>query len=165
MFIVWNVFPDKLGWKKNFVIWGYSNQLCLNCHDLQACSGAQSCLTLCNPMDCSPPGTSVHGDSPGRTTGVGCHVLLQGILPTQGSKLSLPHWLRGFLLSHQGSWVMWVYACKTLTNIMKGYQHPCNGWGIILYIVANQYHQNSPPTLMIYIHHPPENKIQKVYML
>ena len=22
---------------------------------------AQSCLTLCNPMDCSPPGSFVHG--------------------------------------------------------------------------------------------------------
>ena len=40
---------------------------------------AQSCLTLCNPMDCSPPGFSVHGDSSGRNTGVGCHTLLQGI--------------------------------------------------------------------------------------
>ena len=33
---------------------------------------------------CSPPGSSVHGDSPGKNTGVGCHVLLQGIFPTQG---------------------------------------------------------------------------------
>ena len=31
----------------------------------------QSCPTLCNPMDCRPPGSSVHGDSPGKTTGVG----------------------------------------------------------------------------------------------
>ena len=36
-------------------------------------------------MDCSPPGSSVHGDSPGKNTGVGCHVLLQGIFPTQGA--------------------------------------------------------------------------------
>ena len=40
-------------------------------------------------MDCSPPGSSVHGDSPGKNTGVGCHVLLQGILLTQGSNLGL----------------------------------------------------------------------------
>ena len=32
-------------------------------------------LTLCDPMDCSPPGSSVHGDSPGKNTGVGCHDL------------------------------------------------------------------------------------------
>ena len=28
-----------------------------------ACSVAQSCLILCNPMGCSPPGSSVHGIS------------------------------------------------------------------------------------------------------
>ena len=47
--------------------------------------------TLCGPVDCSPPGSSVHGNSPGRNTGVGCHVLLQGIFPTQSSNLGLPH--------------------------------------------------------------------------
>ena len=36
-------------------------------------------------MDCSQPGSSVHGDSPGKTTAVGCHALLQGIFPIQGS--------------------------------------------------------------------------------
>ena len=45
---------------------------------------AQSCLSLCNPTDCSPPGSCVHGDSPGKNTGVGCHLLLQGLFPTQG---------------------------------------------------------------------------------
>ena len=49
----------------------------------------QLCPTLCNPMDCSPPGSSVHGNSSGRTTGVGCHGLLQGIFPTQKSNLGL----------------------------------------------------------------------------
>ena len=39
---------------------------------------AQSCPTLWGPMDCSPPGFSVHGDSPGKNTGVDCHALLQG---------------------------------------------------------------------------------------
>ena len=47
------------------------------------------CLTLCNPMDCNPQDTSVHGDSPGKITGVGCHALLQGIFPTQGPSTSL----------------------------------------------------------------------------
>ena len=53
------------------------------------CLVAQSCLTLCDPMDCSLPGSSVHGDSPGRNTGVGCHYLLQGIFLTQVSNLCL----------------------------------------------------------------------------
>ena len=51
----------------------------------------QSCPTLCNPTDCSPPGSSVHGDSPGKNTRVGCHALLQGIFPTQGSNLGLQY--------------------------------------------------------------------------
>ena len=48
-----------------------------------------SILTWRIPMDCSPPGSSVHGDSPGKNTGVGCHALLQGIFPTQGSNPGL----------------------------------------------------------------------------
>ena len=36
-------------------------------------------------------GSSVHGDSPGKNTEMGCHALLQGIFPTQGSKLCLLH--------------------------------------------------------------------------
>ena len=39
--------------------------------------------TLCGPVDSSSQ-VSVPGDSPGKVTGVGCHALLQGILPTQG---------------------------------------------------------------------------------
>ena len=42
-------------------------------------------------MDWNLPGSSVHGDSPGKNIGVGCHVLLQGIFPTQGSNPGLPH--------------------------------------------------------------------------
>ena len=43
-----------------------------------------SCVQLCNSMDSSPPGFSVHGDSPDNT-GVGCHAHLWGIFPTQVS--------------------------------------------------------------------------------
>ena len=39
----------------------------------------QSCPTLCDPMDCGLPGSSVHGIL--QNTGVGCHFLLQGIKP------------------------------------------------------------------------------------
>ena len=67
-------------------------------------SVTQSCLTLCDPMNCSPPGSSVHGDSPGKNTRVGCHFFLQGIFPTQGWNPGLPH-RRQILyhLSHQGN--------------------------------------------------------------
>ena len=60
----------------------YSSVLCLV---------AQSCPTLCNPMDCSPPGSSVYGDSPGKNTEVCCYALLQVIFPTQGSNPGLLH--------------------------------------------------------------------------
>ena len=78
----------------------YSN----NYHYLMVCLVAQSCPTLCDPMDCSPPGSSVHGDSPGKNTGVACHSLLQGISPSQGSNPDLPdcRWIL-YHLSHQGS--------------------------------------------------------------
>ena len=45
------------------------------------CLVTQSCLNLWDPGDCSPPAFSSHGDSPGKNIGVGCHALLQGILP------------------------------------------------------------------------------------
>ena len=54
-----------------------------------------SCSTLCDPMDYNPPGSSVHGDSPGKNTAVGCHFLLEGVFLTQGSNsplLHLLHW-------------------------------------------------------------------------
>ena len=47
----------------------------------RVCLVAQSCPTLCDPTDCSLPGSSAHGDSPGKNTGVGCHALLLGIEP------------------------------------------------------------------------------------
>ena len=75
------------------------------------CLVAQSCLTLCDPMDCNLPGASVHGDSPGKHTGVDCHVLLQGIFATQGSNPGLPHCRRILChLSHQrgGGPILWV---------------------------------------------------------
>ena len=51
------------------------------------CLVAQMFLTLCDSMDCSWPGSSLYGDSPGKNTGVGCHVLLQGaFLPNPGIK-------------------------------------------------------------------------------
>ena len=55
------------------------------------CLVTQLCPPLCNPMYCSPPGYSVHGDSLGKNIRVSGHALLQGIFPTQGSNLGLSH--------------------------------------------------------------------------
>ena len=51
---------------------------------------AKSCLTLCEPPDLSPPGSSVHGIFQARTR-VDYHFLFQGIFPTQGSNPGLLH--------------------------------------------------------------------------
>ena len=57
----------------------------------KVCMRAHSCRILWDPMDCSPPGSSVHGFSPARTTGGGCHFLLQGIfLPSPGIEPAPP---------------------------------------------------------------------------
>ena len=65
---------------------------------------SQSCPTLCDSMDCSLPGSSVHGIFPGSSTGVGCHFPLQGTFPTQGSNPGLPHCRQTlYCLSHQES--------------------------------------------------------------
>ena len=71
------------------------------------CLVSQLCPTLCNLMDCSLPGSSVHGDSLGKNTEEDCHALLQGIVPTQGSNLCLLH-CRQFIypLTHLGSLIL-----------------------------------------------------------
>ena len=68
------------------------------------CLVIQSRPTFCDPLDCSPPGFSVHGNSPGKNTKVGCHAFFQGIFPTGGSNSSLLHCRQiPYHLSHQGS--------------------------------------------------------------
>ena len=52
---------------------------------------SQSCPTLCDPLDCSPPGFSVHGILQARILEWGYHLLLQGIFLTQGWNPGLPH--------------------------------------------------------------------------
>ena len=52
---------------------------------------SQSCPTLGNPMNCSPPGSFVLRIIPSKNTGVGCHSLLQGVFLTQGMNTGLLH--------------------------------------------------------------------------
>ena len=58
---------------------------------------------LCEPMDYSPPSSSVHGILQAGIIGVGFHFLLQGLFLTMGSNLGLLHWRQTlYHLSHQG---------------------------------------------------------------
>ena len=52
---------------------------------LAAAKSLQLCLTLCDPMDCSLPGSSAHGILQARI--LECHFLLQGIFLSQGLNL------------------------------------------------------------------------------
>ena len=81
----------------------------------------QSCLTFCDPMDYSPPVSSVHGIFQARTR-VGCHFILQGIFPIQGSNsrlLRLLHWqATSFLLAPPGKPPFWrLRFGKAILNI------------------------------------------------
>ena len=80
-----------------------------------------------NSMDCSPQGSSVHGESPGKNTGVGCHALLQGIFPTQGSNPGLPHcrWIL-YHLSNKGSprILEWVISVQFSRSVMSDSLRP-----------------------------------------
>ena len=61
------------------------------------CLITKLCLTLCDPIDCSPPGSSVYENSQASILEwVAIHFLLQLIFPTQGSNPCLLH-----LLHHQ----------------------------------------------------------------
>ena len=97
-------------------------------HPTVLCLVAQSCPTLCNPMDCNPSGSSVHGDSPGSNTGVTCHVLLQGTFPTQGPNPVFLHCKQIlYCLSQQGSprileWVAYPFC--------RGSSQPRNPTGV-----------------------------------
>ena len=116
--------------------------MCLSfhlCHSLLTCNircinlGSYLCVlrhsvvsdSLC-PRGLQPARLLCPWDSPGKNTGVGCHALLQGIFPTQGSNPGLPH-CRQILyqLSHQGSpqirnasWIRVSPLCRCHANLL-----------------------------------------------
>ena len=71
-------------------------------------------LTLCHSMDCSLPSSFVHGNSPGKTTGVGCHALLQGIFPIQG-----------------------LNPCLVYAALVGGFFTTSSTWEALLYILTS----------------------------
>ena len=87
-----------------------------SCSYAVLCLVTQVCLTVCDLMDCSLPGSSVLGDSPSKNTGVGSLSFFQGIFPTQGSNPGLLLCRRIlYSLNHQGSqgilkWVAFPFS-------------------------------------------------------
>ena len=72
----------------------------------------QLCLTLCHPMDCSPP--VCLWDFPGKNTGIGCRALFQGIVLTQGLNLHL------LCLQHCRQ----ILYCWATREVHPKFQHP-----------------------------------------
>ena len=82
--------------------------------------------------------SSAHGDSPGKNSGLGCHALLQGVFPTQGSNPGLPHCSQIlYQMSHKGSprileWVSYPFSRgsswpsnQTMVSCIAGWFFTC----------------------------------------
>ena len=86
------------------------------------CVRAKSCQlysTLCDPMDCSPPGSSVHGILQGRTQ-MGCHALLQGDCPdpeTEPKSFTSPALAGGFFTTS----TTWEATAEGLTRWLSNF--------------------------------------------
>ena len=88
------------------------------------CSVAQSCPTLCNRMDYSPPG-NCPWNSPGKNTRVGCHFLLQRIFLTEVLNPHLPCLLycRQILYRWSTGEVFRLYRRMHLSKLIKQYTY------------------------------------------
>ena len=99
------------------------------------CLAAQSCPTLCEPMDYSLPGSSVHGDSPRQEYWSGLPCPAPGDLPNPGIDLgssalqanSLLSEPRSLPLSHQGNHLPKTtvshWSLGFQCTVLRGYEH------------------------------------------
>ena len=93
------------------------------------CLAAQSCLTLCEPINCSPPGSSVHGIFfPGKNTGVGCHFLLQkSSWPRDQTCISDVSFIAGIFFTNTEPWGKSFYSGRFSLNLQP------LGWVLLLW--------------------------------
>ena len=99
---------------------------------LGACT--QSCLTLCDPRNCSPPGSSVHAIFPGKNTGVDRCLLLQGISPTQGLNPGLLGCMQIlYRVSYKGS-PRDSYKVSSMSSVLYS-----RSWLFIYFVYRNGY--------------------------
>ena len=118
------------------------------------CLVAQLCLTLCDLMDCSLPISSVHGNSPGKNTGVGCHALLNTDNTASHVSWSIHFFLNIYLLFLYLTVLnlqLWHVGSSSLTRdqtqgpcIWNVQSQPLNEWGSSsLYISFLNFHQEA----------------------
>ena len=105
-------FPQILFLNSNNFVWSENTLYMLLC----AVASRSVISDSLQPCGLQPTRLLCPWDSPGKNTGVGCHALLQGIFPTQGSNPGLPYCRRVlYQLSHQGSprileWVSYPFS-------------------------------------------------------
>ena len=94
-------------------------------------------------VDCSPPDSSVHGDSPNKNTGVGCCALLQKIFQTQGSKPSLtsPSLACGLFTSSSTCKAQWRTHAQSKWKTSKAV--PPDMWCYLPIWMASHSHKSS----------------------
>ena len=121
-------------------VWVYMNP-CVPEKEVKVLA-AQSCPTLCNPMNCN-------WNSLGKNTGVGSHSLLQGIFPTQGSNSCLLH-CRHILysLSHQGS--LCTYISTYISEYIYIYTHIYTHTQIYVCIKIKGYNRDTKSLVIHY---------------
>ena len=81
---------------------------------------AQLCPALCEPMDCSPPGSSAMVFSRQEYCETGCHFQLQGIFPTQGSSPEAPALERKFFITEPPGKLNMVTQDQTQVSHIAG---------------------------------------------
>ena len=90
-------------------------------HEHTRTRSLQPCPAPCGPMNCSLSGSSLHGDSPDKNTGVGRHALLQGIFPTQGlTRVSCVSWTgRWVLIAPPGKPLPFIHFMLNLVHLIR----------------------------------------------
>ena len=110
-------FKSEFG-NKQFMIWAMVSSWSCFCwlYAAAAAKSLQLCLTLCDPIDGSPPGSPCPWDSPGRNTGVGCYFLLQRMKVRSESEVaqSCPTLSNPMDFSLPGSSVHGVFQARVL---------------------------------------------------
>ena len=104
-----------------------------------------SCVQLfCDPMDCTPPASSVHGISQAKNTRVGCHFLLHGIFPTQGSNpcTCIDRWILHHWATRLGFWNTYTHThthIHTHTHTHEYYSVTKKEWNDLIYCFENAH--------------------------
>ena len=132
------------------------SQNCLKGFPKSAVQSLSHVQLFCNPMDYTSPGSFVHGNSPGKTTAVGNHFLLQGLFLTQGSNPCLSHSLP---LSRLGSPSLNYknINVKLLLTCQIGLSAKFIPWKILYkyflsFLLQKCYHSLLVPVEMVVVH-------------